>query len=132
VNRLSQSTRARAKLAFGYRCAVLRARNGAVTVSKENFFVRNPKLCHEGERRRSANSEKIYRRRPAGGRKMPRYYYALNDDLPVENAAEELPDDKAARELADLIEQELDRCGARRPFRIVVYNDRRERISRQT
>jgi hypothetical protein len=67
-----------------------------------------------------------------GGRKMPRYYYALNDDLPVENAAEELPDDKAARELADLIEQELDRCGARRPFRIVVYNDRRERISRQT
>jgi hypothetical protein len=62
---------------------------------------------------------------------MPRYYYALNDDLPVEHAAEELPDDEAAHELADLIERELDRCGARKPFRVAVYNDRHERISRR-
>ena len=63
---------------------------------------------------------------------MPRYFYALDDDLPIEEAGEELPDDEAACELAELIERELGGKGrhVRKPFRVAVYNDRRARISR--
>jgi hypothetical protein len=107
-----------------------RVRTKTVTVGKKIFLcatrisVRKLAALH-GDRNKNSH---LYQH---GDVKMPRYYYALNDDLPVEETAEDLPDDQAACDLADMIEQEFDRFGGRKPIRIAVYNERRERISRQ-
>jgi hypothetical protein len=53
-------------------------------------------------------------------RRMPRYYFA-RDNQPPETEGEELPDDAAARRVALAVAEELGRCRPERP-QINIYN----------
>ena len=58
---------------------------------------------------------------------MPLYFFGLNDQPPTEDS-EVLPDDNAARRLAEQVADEIGRNGSSQP-RIGVYDANGKRIS---
>jgi hypothetical protein len=60
---------------------------------------------------------------------MPRYFFALDDDLPLTEAAEELADDDIASNVATLIAGELSRNRyGRNQVAVSVFNESGEVI----
>jgi hypothetical protein len=56
--------------------------------------------------------------------KMPRYFFAMDDDLPLSEAAEELADDDIASNVATLIAGELSRNRyGRNQVAVSVFNE---------
>jgi len=55
---------------------------------------------------------------------MPRYFFALDDDLPLSDAAEDLADDNIASDIATLIARELSRNRyGRNQVAVSVFNE---------